>query len=119
MPYFSDHFESSEQDWEPVNWKKDPEKKEDAAEKKEPVPFYRALINARQRAHITRHKLAQSLGIKVKQLELYENGKGEAEDECPPYFDGGIIPKEGEEEKDTNNATNANENVKKEASEQE
>ncbi len=75
MPYFSDHFESSEQDWEPVNWKKDPEKKEDAAEKKEPVPFYRALINARQRAHITRHKLAQSLGIKVKQLELYENGK--------------------------------------------
>ncbi len=75
MPYFSDHFESSEQDWEPVNWKKDPEKKEDAAPKKEPIPFYRALINARQRAHITRHKLAQSLGIKVKQLELYENGK--------------------------------------------
>ena len=75
MPYFSDHFESSEQDWEPVNWKKDPEKKEDAAEKKEPVPFYRALINARQRAHITRHKLAQSLGIKVKQLEVYETGK--------------------------------------------
>lgn len=75
MPYFSDHFESSEQDWEPVNWKKDPEKKEDTAEKKDPVPFYRTLINARQRAHITRHKLAQSLGIKIKQLELYENGK--------------------------------------------
>ena len=75
MPYFSDHFESSEQDWEPVNWKKDPDKKEAPAEKKEPVPFYRALITARQRAHMTRHKLAQSLGIKVKQLELYENGK--------------------------------------------
>ena len=75
MPYFSDHFENSEQDWEPVNWKKDSEKKGDAVEKEEPVSFYRALINARQRAHITRHKLAQSLGIKVKQLELYENGK--------------------------------------------
>lgn len=75
MPYFSDHFENSEQDWEPVNWKKDPDKKEASTEKKEPVPFYRALINARQRAHMTRHKLAQSLGIKVKQLELYENGK--------------------------------------------
>jgi len=75
MPYFSDHFESSEQDWEPVHWKKDPEKEKNAAKKKEPVPFYRALITARQRAHMTRHKLAQSLGIKVKQLELYENGK--------------------------------------------
>ena len=74
MPYFSDHFENSEQDWEPVNWKKDLNK-EAVPEKKEPVPFYRELINARQRAHITRHKLAQSLGIKVKQLELYENGK--------------------------------------------
>ena len=75
MPYYSDHFESSEQDWEPVKWKKDPNKKEPGAEKKEPVPFYRALINARQKAQITRHKLAQSLGIKVKQLELYEVGK--------------------------------------------
>ena len=78
MPYYSDHFESCEQDWEPVNWKKDAKDAKDAKDgevEKEEVPFYRKLINARQKAQITRHKLAQSLGIKVKQLESYEIGK--------------------------------------------
>jgi len=74
MPYYSDHFENSEQDWEPVNWKQDSIKTKKNIEK-ENVPFYRKLINARQKAQITRHKLAQSLGIKIKKLELYETGK--------------------------------------------
>jgi len=47
--------------------------------------------------------LEKHMDLTILPKELFENGKGEAEDECPPYFDGGIIPKEGEgeEEKDT------------------
>ena len=64
----------SEQDWEQITWKKS---KKEAAPIFENVkqPFYRKLINARYHALLTRHKLAQSLGIKVKELESYETGK--------------------------------------------
>ena len=77
MPYYSEHFENSNQDWEPVSWIKKPEEIKSQKKPKivKPISFSRQLINARQRAQITLHKLAQALGIKVKDLASYENGK--------------------------------------------
>ena len=77
MPYYSEHYENSEQDWEPVQWTKEPSENNSEKSKNDalPPPFYRQLINARQRAQMTMHKLAQALGIKVKKLASYEGGK--------------------------------------------
>ena len=77
MPYYSEHFENSDQDWKPVNWIKKPEEIKSQKKPKivKPIPFSRQLINARQRAQMTLHKLAQALGIKVKDLASYENDK--------------------------------------------
>ena len=76
MPYYSEHYENSEQEWEPVQWtkthSKDNTKK---VENDEPRPFYRQLVNARQKSLMTKHKLAQAFGMKVKILTSYENGK--------------------------------------------
>jgi len=75
MPYYSEHFENSDQDWEPINWtKKNTDKEQETVQHTQPIPFSRQLITARQKAQITLHKLAQILGIKVKELEKYENG---------------------------------------------
>ena len=64
-----------EQEWEPVGWKKSPIPKGTSAKKETPLPFHRRLVHARQLAHMTQHKLTQALGIKLRDLESYENGK--------------------------------------------
>ena len=38
--------------------------------------------------------LEKHMDLRVLPKELYENGEGVAEDECPPHFDGGVIPEE-------------------------
>ena len=66
-----------EQDWEPVVWKKTKEELQQFSDKhaKEEIPFSRKLSNARQRAQMTQNKLSQALGIKLRDLESYEEGK--------------------------------------------
>ena len=64
--------EDLEQDWEPVIITKSKNFQSDV---KQETPFYRLLINARQNAHMTQHQLAQSLHIKLNDLESFELGK--------------------------------------------
>ena len=64
--------EDLEQDWEPVILTRT-ETKEPTV--KQEIPFCRLLINARQKVHMTQHQFAQALHIKLKQLDLYEQGK--------------------------------------------
>tara|TARA_B100000524_G_C23357504_1_gene264465 strand:- start:44 stop:307 length:264 start_codon:yes stop_codon:yes gene_type:complete len=64
--------EDLEQDWEPVVLKK---QKVTKPKIEEETPFNRLLINARQSAKMTQHQLAQSLNIKLNDLEMYEQGK--------------------------------------------
>ena len=64
--------EDFEQDWEPVVITKSNKTTSDIKLK---TPFHRLLINARQNAHMTQHQLAQSLHIKLIDLESYESGK--------------------------------------------
>ena len=63
--------EDLEQDWEPVVLKKPKVIKPKIEEE---TPFNRLLINGRQSAKMTQHQLAQSLNIKLNDLEMYEQG---------------------------------------------
>ncbi len=56
--------------------------------------------------------LEEHMELSVLPKELYENGAGEAEDECPPYFDGGIIPDDYKEEQDNHENVKSSNNVK-------
>lgn len=64
--------EDLEQDWEPVVITKSNKSSSDVNHE---TPFCRLLVNARQSAHMTQHQLAQSLHIKLNDLESYELGK--------------------------------------------
>jgi len=66
------YHEDLEQDWEPVVVTKSNKSTSDT---KQETSFSRLLINARQSAHMTQHKFAQSLNIKLNDLEKYELGK--------------------------------------------
>ena len=66
------HDEDLEQDWEPVVLTKSAVKPPVV---KEEIPFYRLLINARQKSYMTQHQFAQALHIKLKILDMYEQGK--------------------------------------------
>ena len=85
MPHYNDFFLDDDQEWEPVVWKKEENAETKSQEEtksqretksqEEEIPFYRNLISARQKAQFTPNKLAQALGIRLKELEMYERGE--------------------------------------------
>ena len=77
MPsYYNDDFINDEQDWYEIKWKDLPSKKinEESENKSDELSFNRQLFLARKKAYYTINRLSQTLGIKVKELEMYENG---------------------------------------------
>ena len=77
MPsYYNDDFIHGEQEYEDVKWEKKEEKKTKKIESTINLDsFERQLISARQKSQYTINELAQTLSIKLKDLESYENGK--------------------------------------------
>ena len=80
MPsYYNDDFINDEQDWDEIKWKDLPSKvnnkgAEESENKSEELSFNKQLFLARKKAYYTINRLSQTLGIKVKELEMYENG---------------------------------------------
>ena len=77
MPsYYNDDFINDEQDWDEIKWKDLPSKKinEESENKSDEQSFNRQLFLARKKTYYTINRLSQTLGIKVKELEMYENG---------------------------------------------
>ncbi len=77
MPsYYNDDFINDEQDWDEIKWKDLPSIKinEESENKSDEQSFNRQLFLARKKAYYTINRLSQTLGIKVKELEMYENG---------------------------------------------
>lgn len=76
MPsYYNDDFIDGEQEWEDVKWEKKEEEKTKNIEYTINLDsFDRQLISARQKSQYTINELAQTLSIKLKDLESYENG---------------------------------------------
>ena len=78
MPsYYNDDFLNEEQEWDEIKWEKNSDEKQklnNEISNNEIISFNRKLILARQKAYYSLHRLSQAIGVKVKELEMYENG---------------------------------------------
>ena len=75
MPsYYNDDFLNDEQQWEEIKWEKKTDENKEKQIDIDIQSFNRQLIMARQKAYYTINRLSQAIGVKVKELEMYENG---------------------------------------------